>query len=255
MKRKIVRIDRNLCDGCGLCVKACAEGAIQLVDGKAALVSDVYCDGLGACLGECPRDAITLEEREAAAFDEQAVAMHLNRLPHSQPPVPSILACGCPGSAMRTLDAKPVIAADRGTPLTSHLGHWPVQLKLVPPQAPFLQGAEIVVCADCVPFAYPDLHRIFLKGRAVLVGCPKLDDLPYYREKLAAIFQEARPRGVTVLKMEVPCCNGLAQAVLQARDAVRPELPVQVQTVAIRGELSDPVDFSGAGRRGMTDHG
>lgn len=239
MKRNIVRIDRDLCDGCGLCVEACAEGAIQLVDGKATLVSDSYCDGLGACLGECPQGAIAIEEREAVAFDEQAVETHLSRQKGNQAPIPTPLACGCPGSAMRTLAPQASKAPETGAPSPSCLGHWPVQLRLVPPQAPFLQGARIVVCADCVPFAYPDLHRAFLKGRAVLVGCPKLDDLTYYREKLADILIAARPAEVTVLKMEVPCCNGLAQAVLQARDATLPDLPINIQTVGIRGELLD----------------
>jgi Pyruvate/2-oxoacid:ferredoxin oxidoreductase delta subunit len=240
--RKIVHIDEDKCDGCGLCITACAEGALKLIDGKARLVSDVYCDGLGACLGDCPQGAITIEEREAAEFDEAAVQAHLA----SQTSRPLPMACpspgstgpsgGCPGSQMRQL--RPEVSTpgpEDDSVGRSMLGHWPVQLMLVPPQAPFLAGCDLLVCADCVPFAVAGFHRGYLKGRAVVVGCPKLDDLTHYREKLTDIFRVARPRSVTVVKMEVPCCHGIAQATVQAWRASGAQCPIEVQTVAIDG--------------------
>ncbi|MFZ5981540.1 MAG: 4Fe-4S binding protein [Candidatus Zixiibacteriota bacterium] len=246
--RKIVKIDEEKCDGCGLCVPACAEGAIQIINGKARVVNDLYCDGLGACLGECPRGAITVEEREAAAYDEKAVEVHLARLrlmkapgvrletaPVKSVPLPAGHG-GCPGSAARQLrpaESSPSTAVT--PPLQSRLGHWPVQLMLVPPGAPFLKNADILICADCVPFAVPDFHNRYLAGRAVLVGCPKLDDLNYYYEKLKVIFAEARPRKITVLKMEVPCCSGIAGAALKARNETTAEVPVDIFTIDVRG--------------------
>lgn len=256
--RKVVKIDEELCDGCGLCVPSCAEGAIRMVDGKAKLVSDVYCDGLGACLGECPQGAISIEEREAARFDEEAVRRHLAgiRQPVSPPMARAGMAAGsmaiggppvagpgmasCPGSAMRQFapDARSPGAPSPDAPSPagpSELGHWPVQLMLVPPPAPFLKNADILVCADCVPFAVPDFHRRYLSGKAVLVGCPKLDDLPYYFEKLKEIIATATPRSLTVLKMEVPCCNGIAQATVLARNQVAPDVSLEVHTIGIGG--------------------
>ena len=277
MKRKIVRIDEEKCDGCGLCVSACAEGAIELVDGKARLVSDVYCDGLGACLGDCPQGAITIEEREAADFDEAAVAERLRALGSSAPVTPAAssppgagfgvpplpgfvepLAAGgphaashghaggsCPGSAMRVLSGPPSFDVP-GTeaeetpmpePVQSELGHWPVQIMLVPPHAPFLRHADLLVCADCVPFALPGFHRRYLKGKAVLVGCPKLDDLAFYREKLRATMAMARPVRVTVLRMEVPCCGGIAHATVEAIRDGAPDTPVEIHTIGVRGDV------------------
>lgn len=238
MKRKIVNIDESRCNGCGLCVGKCAEGALRIVDGKARLVSEVYCDGLGACLGECPQGAISVEEREAPAFDERAVHAHLAQREQRKAAEP--LACGCPGAALRTFlkpeNSRP--AAEDAPETPSELTQWPVQLRLVPPHAPFLKGADILVCADCVPFALPDFHRRYLKGRAVLVGCPKLDDLAYYQDKLTDIFYEAQPASVTVLRMEVPCCGGIARAVVNARDEAAPGLPVEIVTVGIQGTVS-----------------
>ncbi len=239
--RKMVKIDEEKCNGCGQCVTACAESAIEIVDGKAKLVSDVYCDGLGACLGDCPEDAITIEEREAPDFDEAAVKQRQATL---QEPAP--LPCGCPGTAVRQLGGVKSAAAaacsaspDAGESGTSQLGHWPVQLRLVPPGAPFLKGADLLISADCVPFAVPDFHKRYLAGRAVLVGCPKLDDLEFYREKLKDIFREAGPRSVTVLRMEVPCCAGIAHAVQVARDEVAPSCPLEVHTVSISDGSAD----------------
>ncbi len=236
VKRKIIKIDETKCDGCGICVDACHEGAIQIVDDKARLVSDIYCDGLGDCLAECPQDAITIEEREADAFDEKAVEEHLARKTKaSSAPKPPI-GGGCPGAAMRQFAPKQAAAAAPGSaPAASGLGNWPIQIMLIPPAAPFLKEADLLICADCVPFAVPDFHNSYLAGKILLVGCPKLDDLQYYEEKLKAIFAEARPRSITVLKMEVPCCGGIAQVSVAARNLAAPDTPIKVHTVGIQG--------------------
>jgi len=223
--RAIVRINEEKCTGCGLCIPDCAEGALQIVDGKARLVGEVYCDGLGACLGACPEGALTIEEREAEPFDEAAVEAHLVAEPEAD------LPCGCPGSALRSIEA----ASRPVEPAASALFHWPVQLRLVPPEAPFLRGADLLVCADCVPFAMGDLHPRYLAGRVVLVGCPKLDDAAHDRKKLETIFSVAKPKSITVLRMEVPCCGGLASLVAEAKMAAAPETPLSVHVVEIAG--------------------
>ncbi len=228
MHRKIIKIDEEKCDGCGLCVPSCVEGALQIVDGKAKLVSEVYCDGLGACLGECPQDALTIEERESDPFDEQAVQKQLSQ---------KIQPAACPGSTLRTFNNKESITDIQEENRSSMLNHWPVQLMLVPPFAPFLKGANLVVCADCVPFAVPDFHQRYLAGRSVLIGCPKLDDIAFYRQKLTEIFREAQPASVTVLRMEVPCCGGIAAAVIDALDSVAPHIPLEVHTIGIKGGI------------------
>jgi len=260
--RKIVHIDEEKCNGCGECVPACAEGALKVIDGVARLVSEAYCDGLGACLGECPQDAITIEEREAEAFDEAAVEQHLAEPEEEAAGCPR--GAACPGAALRAFldadnapDERPCAESERtgcgkccgrdaedGDAPTSKLRHWPVQLMLVPPGAPFLKGADIVVCADCVAFAVPDFHERYVAGHAVLVGCPKLDDLAHYRKKLKEIFAAARPAAVTVLRMEVPCCAGIADAALDACDEALPGQPVEVHTVGIRGGIARSV-FAG----------
>ena len=220
MHRVIVDIDETRCDGCGECVPSCAEGAIRMVNGKAKLVGDELCDGLGACLGECPRGAIRAVEREAAPFDEAAVARH--RAPRRSLSVMQAVgdapSGGCPGARSVDLGARPASAPERGPAGASQLSHWPVQLGLVAASAPWLAGADILLAADCVPFAYADFHRDLLAGRRVLVGCPKLDDLQACVVKLTEILRTARPRSVTVARMEVPCCGGIAWA---AREAVR----------------------------------
>ncbi len=258
MLRKIITIDESKCDGCGQCVPACKEGALQVIEGKARLVSEVYCDGLGACLGECPRDAIRVEEREAVAFDEAEVERHLAHAGGPPAPVMRLPVTttprgqhgeaghghgshghggGCPGSAHRMLRpaAAPATVGQDASSTESALSHWPVQLALVSPMAPFLRGADILVCADCVPFAIPDFHSRYLAGRVVLVGCPKLDDLDSYREKLAQIVTRAQPRSLTVLRMEVPCCGGIAQAALEARGE-RP-IPTEVHVIGVGGAV------------------
>lgn len=251
--RKIVEIDEEKCNGCGLCVPACAEGAIQIRDGKARLVADVYCDGLGACLGECPQDAIRVIQREAAEFDEEGAKRHVAAL-RAAPAKPS-LPCGCPGSAVRDLKlevlASPVGAnvQSAGVPPTdssrdgrapaehSALGNWPVQLRLVPPNAPFLRGADLLLVADCVPFALADFHRRFLAGRPVVIGCPKLDDGQQYVEKLAAILTTSSPKSLTVIHMEVPCCTGLVRIAQAARQTAGSDIPLRDVTISIRGEV------------------
>lgn len=245
MLRKIIKIDEDKCNGCGLCVSACAEGALQIVNGKAKLVSESYCDGLGACIGDCPENALIIEEREVNPFDEIAVEKH--QAEQSAPQIPNQkhepLACGCPGSAMRTFQPSALHQLkNKNEPQnfskqSSQLRHWPVQLMLVPPTAPFLKGADLLICADCVPFAFPNFHSEYLKDKAVLVGCPKLDNLEYYAAKLKEIFAFAKPSKVTVLRMEVPCCGGIAQAVVNAAQKVNPTLPVEIHTIGIQGEL------------------
>ncbi len=252
--RKIVIIDEERCDGCGLCIPKCAEGAIQIIDGKARLVAENLCDGLGNCLGTCPRGAIRVEEREAEAFDEAAVQAHLGQAPAGP------VLCGCPGAAFRSLpratkqrgsesDAalcggRPVDTGDGPIPAArSELRHWPVQIALVPPQGDLWRDADVLIAADCVGFAMPDLHARLIRGKSVAVGCPKLDDLEAYVRKLTAIFAHNPVRSVTVAHMEVPCCNGLATAVGRALKAAgREDLPVRDLTVGVDGSVLSDTD-------------
>ena len=251
-KRKIVEIDQSKCDGCGQCVLACAEGAIQIIDGKARLVSDVYCDGLGACLGRCPQDAIRIVERDAPPFDPEAVDRHLAARaacdavarrsgPSADKTLPDYAGSGCPGLAVMSLDQRaagvPGAAEREASARPAALGNWPIQLKLVPTHAPYLQGANLLLGADCVPFALGAFHPRFLQGRVLLVGCPKLDDAQFYVEKLAAILQTARPRSLSVVHMEVPCCTGLVRIAQAALQAAGNDLPLHQTTVSIRGQL------------------
>jgi len=233
-KRRLSGLSSEKCDGCGLCVPACHEGAIEIVDGKARLKDEVLCDGLG----ECPQGAILVEEREAPEYDEVAVRKNLQQLEMVSITPPQSTS-SCPGAAMRSLQRQPQVAPLPTGSRQSQLGHWPVQLMLVPPHAPFLRGADLLICADCVPFAVPDFHSRYLAGRAVLVGCPKLDDLQHYAEKLKEIFAQAQPSSVTVLKMEVPCCNGISQAALWALEQSGRELAAQVHTIGIRGGIDE----------------
>ncbi|NUQ63969.1 MAG: 4Fe-4S binding protein [Pirellulales bacterium] len=240
VRRKIIQIDEAKCDGCGLCVPSCAEGAIQVVDGKARLVSDVYCDGLGACLGQCPRNAITMEDREAEAFDERAAHRHVESLKAGQQPRPH---GGCPGIVVQNLLhglSKPSPGAPAGRsaePSASALGNWPLQLHLVPPHAPFLREADLLLAADCVPFAYADFHRRFLRDKPVVIGCPKLDDGRAYVEKLAAILRQSSIRSLTVVHMEVPCCTGLVRIAETAIALAGADVPIEDVTISIRGEI------------------
>jgi len=242
--RKIVQIDEERCNGCGQCIPACHEGALQIVDGKARLVAEVYCDGLGNCLGECPEDAITVVERPAREFDFEAVQEHLAATGRERLKENPLLAeaaaepRGCPGAAARAL--APAAAPDQasaGEAEPSQLGNWPVQLRLVPIHAPYLQGARLVISADCVPFALADFHRRFLPGRVLLVGCPKLDDVDLYVRKLAEIFKQNDLESIEVLHMEVPCCFGLVHLVEQALQDAGVDVPLTVTTIGVRGEV------------------
>jgi Pyruvate/2-oxoacid:ferredoxin oxidoreductase delta subunit len=246
MKRKIIRIDEEKCNGCGQCVTGCAEGAIQLVNGKAKLVSEVYCDGLGACIGECPVDALTLEEREATEYDQAAVDKHLaatGRPPHVSAPQPAFQ--GCPGSMARSLHQGPGRAAPASCPgsapstsaTVSALGNWPIQLSLVPVNAPYLERASLLLAADCTAFAFPDFHRRFMKGKVALIGCPKLDDSGFYREKLASIIQANDIEFIHVVYMEVPCCGGLVRLVQGAVADSGHKVPVKLTKISIGGEI------------------
>jgi Pyruvate/2-oxoacid:ferredoxin oxidoreductase delta subunit len=245
MLRKIVRIDEEKCDGCGLCASACAEGAIRIIEGKARLVSDTYCDGLGACIGECPQDAITIVEREAEEFDEVAVERYLattqggdsEDAAHSE--AGDTLACGCPGSLVRELPADAEAAPGPGEleGLPSHLRNWPVQMHLVPVNAPYFKESSLLLAADCVGFASPDFHRGFLKGKILIVGCPKLDDAVFYREKLTAILSENDIRDLTVAFMEVPCCFGLVNLARQAVADSGKDISLYAVKVGIEGDV------------------
>lgn len=250
MLRKIVQIDADKCNGCGLCVPSCAEGAISIIGGKAVLAADNLCDGLGACLGECPMDAIKIIEREADAFDETAVEEHLNAIGrpatqgvhHSAPtgarPGHSHGHGGCPGSRAMTLEPAPSPASqEEAGARQSRLGQWPVQLHLVPTSAPYFQNADLLIAADCVPFAYADFHKDFLAGKALVIGCPKLDDNSFYMQKLTELFRVSSIRSITVMRMEVPCCGGIVMAARQALAASGKDIPFHEVTVSIRGEI------------------
>ena len=236
-KRKIITINPDICNGCSLCVDACHEGALQMVDGKAALVSDSYCDGLGACLPECPTGAITIVEREAMPFDEAAVAA--KAAASAQMPA-SPLPCGCLGKMAKAIVRAPSTSAPNAENAAvapeSRLTNWPVQIKLVPVNAPYLKNAALLIAADCAAFAFPDIHRRFMTNKVTMIGCPKLDEADY-AEKLAVILKENDIRSVTVLRMEVPCCAGIANAVKQALVNSGKMIPWSVVTISTEGEI------------------
>jgi len=257
MIRKMVKIDEEKCNGCGLCVPSCAEGAIQIIDGKARLVADNLCDGLGACLGDCPQDAITIEEREADEFDEAAVEEHLKTIgrqpePHQHAPT-AHAGGGCPSAAVKSFAAP---AAGGGCPSArlmnfsaetkgesaavgsrpSRLAQWPIQLHLVPPTAPFFQNADVVLAADCAPFAYADFQEDLLKGKALAIACPKLDDTAPYVDKLTAMITQSHIKSLTVVHMEVPCCNGLIFMAKQAIAQSGRDIPLETVCIGIRGD-------------------
>jgi len=250
MLRKIVKIDEDKCNGCGECVPSCAEGAITIVNGKAVLAADKLCDGLGACLGDCPLDAISIEEREADEFDEAAVEQHLASQgkpapqQHAAPATPAPASGhqhhsggGCPGSRAMSFTPPPAAPSAPGTSRQSQLAQWPVQLHLVSTTAPYFQGADLLITADCVPVAYAGYHEDFLAGKAVVMGCPKLDDNNFYQQKLTELLIKSDIRSVTVLKMEVPCCGGIAVAARQALAASGKQLPYREVTIGIKGDI------------------
>lgn len=241
MIRKIIKIDESKCNGCGLCAEACHEGAIGMVDGKAKLLRDDYCDGLGDCLPVCPTDAITFEEREAAEYDRAAVEANMaaaGKAPAGGCPgsaARAILHSGCPGSSAKNI--APATDDSGSMPgIPSHLSQWPVQIKLAPLNAPYFDGADLLIAADCSAFAYGDFHRDFIRDRIVLIGCPKLDSVDY-SEKLTAILQANDIRSVTVTRMEVPCCGGIQFAAESAVAASGKDIPIDVITIGIDGSI------------------
>ena len=229
MIRKIIRIDEEKCTGCGACARACHEGAIAMVDGKAKLLRDDYCDGMGDCLPQCPAGAISFEQREAAAYDAGAVAA--NRASAAPP-------AGCPGTVSRRIRPAASSPAEAADDPASALSNWPVQIKLAPVRALWFDRAELLIAADCTAYAYAGMHSRFMAGRITLVGCPKLDGVDY-SEKLTDIVRQNDIRGVTVLRMEVPCCGGLELAVKKALEAGGGSVPLQVVTVTVDGRIKD----------------
>ena len=248
--REVIEIDEKLCDGCGDCVTACAEGAIAIIDGKARLISDVYCDGLGACLGHCPQDALTVIQRDADAFDETAVESHLaqlkeaNKTTAAPPPLtvmfppPMMGGGGCPGS--RPQMHQPVAPSESGEGVgpSSQLRHWPVQLHLVPPTAPFFKDQDVLLAADCVAFAIGDFHQRFLAGSSLAIACPKLDNnQEIYLQKLVTMIDEAEIRSLKVMVMEVPCCGGLVRLAEEALRRAQRDLSVECLVVGTQGHI------------------
>lgn len=257
MIREIVHIDEEKCNGCGLCVPACAEGAIQMINGKAKLLADNLCDGIGACLGHCPQGAIVIEKRAADAFDEEAVEAHLHAAKEVAPEPVSACGCpsaavksfsppqhshgpghgGCPSAALRNFAPKSEEKGDVAGDRPSELRQWPVQMHLVPSTAPFLKGADLLLAADCAPFAYADFHRDLLKGKALLIGCPKLDDGQAYLDKLTAMLQHNEIKSLTVVHMEVPCCSGLIHIAKRAVADSGKDVPLTTIRIGIQGDL------------------
>ncbi|MEW6594421.1 MAG: 4Fe-4S ferredoxin [Thermodesulfobacteriota bacterium] len=244
VKRKIIEIDEALCNGCGQCVPDCAEGALQIVNGKAKLIAEKYCDGLGACLGGCPTGALRIIERVAEDFDEEAVEELLRQKEEKAEEAPA-MACGCPSSRIQVFQPAPTPcqAANQPKSIVSHgeaasaLTHWPVQIRLVPPTAPFLKNADLLVAADCTPLAYAHFHRDLLAGRVVMMGCPKFDETESYVQKFAEIFATAQIRSVTVAIMEVPCCANMRAIIRQAMELAGREIPVTEIVISARGEI------------------
>ena len=234
-KRKIVEIDEELCNGCGQCLPNCAEGAMTIVAGKARIKADKLCDGLGACLGHCPMGALRIVEREAEEFDEEAAHLEVAAMTAASEASHGGPGCGCASSKMMTFERTPAQNIRTAKAEASNLGHWPVKLRLVPPDAPFLRGAEIVIAADCAPVALPDFNQR-LAGKSVMIACPKFDDPEPYLRKLVQIFTHAGARKVQVLRMEVPCCTGLSALVKQAVDMAGTGVPVEDLVVSRTGE-------------------
>ncbi|MBM3332208.1 4Fe-4S dicluster domain-containing protein [candidate division WOR-3 bacterium] len=270
-KRKIIRIDEEKCTGCGQCIPNCPEGALQVIDGKARLISDLFCDGLGACVGNCPEGAMEVTEREAEPYDEarvmenivkagpNTIAAHLHHLKEHgatayyneavaclekkgipMPREKKNLACGCPGSAVRDLSPEPAKAATAapGAARSSRLRNWPIQLMLVPVSAPYLRNADLLLSADCVGSSHPNFHDELLKDRVLIIACPKLDDTDHYLEKLTELFRENEPKSVMVAHMTVPCCFGLVQIVQQAIAASGKPIPFAQVTIGLDGKVA-----------------
>lgn len=238
--RKIIEINEELCDGCGQCVPDCAEGALQIVDGKVKMLADKYCDGLGACLESCPKDALRIIERKADEFDEQAVEELLKSRKQAEPKQAQQAAA--PGLANVKFDTpcqaanKPRVDLAAGNP-ESNLRQWPVQIRLVPAQAPFLKNSDLLVAADCVPVAHPHFHRDFLADRVIMMGCPKFDDVNGYIQKFVEVFQQAKPKSIKLAIMEVPCCAGMRMIVEEALKQAGQDIPMEEVIVTARGEI------------------
>lgn len=272
MKRKIIEVDEDKCNGCGACIPDCPEGALQIIDGKVRLVSELYCDGLGACVGSCPQDAIRVVEKEAKPYDEvkvmertakqgsNVIKAHLEHLKEHgekryfsqavgylkkkgianplEEKVEEPLPCGCPGSQVRDMRGKKRTGYS-GIEHESALGQWPVQLKLVPVNAPYFHNADLLIAADCVPFAYASFHSKFLKDKAVVIGCPKLDDVGFYKEKLEEIIKSNKIKSISIVHMEVPCCYGLQNAVEEAIKGSGKKLPLKEYVIRIDGSIQE----------------
>jgi ferredoxin len=275
MKRQIISINEEKCDGCSLCIPNCPEGAIQIIDGKARLISDLFCDGLGACIGHCPQEAITIEEREAEPYNEikvmenvvkhgeNTIRAHLEHLEEhgekeylnqainflkenkikvkkmEKEKEDEALPCGCPGTALREIKKEKNNSSPTNLSTTqeSTLTQWPVQLNLLPSQAPFFNNSDLLVCADCVPFAYPNLHSQLLKRKSLVIGCPKLDDINAYEEKLTEIIKNNDLKSITVAIMEVPCCYGMYSAVENAIKTSGKNIPLIKKTISVNGNI------------------
>ena len=240
VRRKIIEIDEERCDGCGLCIIGCAEGALKVVDGKAKVVADKFCDGLGACLGECPNDALAIVEKEADEFEEIAVEEHLSQMEKEQTHEAPSAPCGCPSTTLQSFAPTACQKANQPSAQeggVSALSHWPVQIRLVPPQAPFLKNAHLLVAADCTPLAYPDFHERLLKGKVVLMGCPKFDDVQDYIDRFAAIFSASDIASITAAIMEVPCCSGLPYIIKKGMEKAGKTIPMETVVISTRGQI------------------
>ena len=242
-KRKIIEIDEDKCTGCGECVTKCAEGALAIIDGKAKVVNEVFCDGLGACIGECPEGALKIIERDAPEFDEEAVKEHLEEMEAESKAVEAP-ACGCPSHNPMLVKAAQGHIGDKKhhhpkaeEKLPPELTNWPIQWRLVSPAHPFFKNADVLVAADCVPFAYRDFHGDFLAGKPAIIGCPKLDDQQAYLQKLTDVFKEATPKSISIVHMEVPCCFGLEKLVAEAVRKSGKSIPVKKTIVGVQGNI------------------
>ncbi len=234
--RKIIEINEKLCNGCGNCVTGCAEGALRIIDNKAKVISDTFCDGLGACIGECPTGALRLVEKETVPFDEKAVKEHLAE--KEKPALP----CGCPSTHIQIFGKPPGEAVNKLKNIVqvneeSSLTHWPVKIKLIPAGAPFLKGADLLILADCTAVAFPTLHRDLIKGKVVMLGCPKFDDAHEYVNKFADIFKTAGINSITTVVMEVPCCSGLPVIVKKGMEEANKQIPMKEIVLSVRGTI------------------
>jgi ferredoxin len=252
VRRKIIKIDEEKCDGCGLCIPACPEGALQIIDGKARLVKESFCDGLGACLGECPKGALTIEEREAEEYDEEGVIAylrekspellekhlrHLKEHAHELPKHHSHAGItSCPSAQMLHWESKEEKVREE-VRISSELRQWPIQLHLVSPVAPYFQNADLILVADCVPFAYANFHQVFLRGKAIAIGCPKLDDTDAYVDKIEQIIRNSNIKSLKVIHMEVPCCYGLVYIAKEALSKSGKDIPFEAVVIGIKGEI------------------